>query len=254
MDYTSLIPAMVLAYGILLTPCGATSNTLRVLFIGNSQMYTSDLPLMIQELADSAPADQPRIEVGRGILGGRGLQGYWDAGEAKGTPRAMVGAGPWDVVILQEAYDIWDGPFPEYATLFHDLIQSNGAKTLLFATASISSLYPDGFTKLNDTQREWGRERGIPCASAGQAWMTYLGPTPTREALLDFYHADTQHPGPKGSYVYACLLYAHLTGLNPQGLTYTFAHLGGAIMTTEEAARIQQIAWQQYQSDLAAQH
>ncbi len=225
---------------------------MRVLFIGNSQMYTCDLPLMITTLANSAPPDQPRIEVGRGILGGRGLQGYWEAGEGKGTPRAMVAAGPWDVVIIQEAYDIGGSAFPEYAAKFDELIRSKGAKTLLFATASISSLYPDGFTTLNETQRTWGRERGIPCATAGYAWMTCLGRTPDNEALLDFYQPDAQHPGKKGSYIYACLLYAHLTGGNPQGLTYTFPHLGGEIVTAGEATRIQQIAWQQYQADLAA--
>jgi len=41
---------------------------------------------------------------------------------------------------------------------------------------------------------------------------------------------------------------------NSQGLTYTFPHLGGEIMNAGEAARIQQIAWQQYQAGLAALH
>ena len=245
--------ALALVSALLLPEAGAASNVVRALFIGNSQMYTCDLPLMITTLAEAAPADRPRVEIGKGILGGRGLQGYWDAGEGKGLPRTMVASGPWDVVVLQEAYDIWDEPFDEYATKFDELIRSNGTKTLLFATASISSLYPDGFTKLNDAQIQWGQARGIPCAAAGYAWMTYLGPTPTKEALMDFYNVDTQHPGQKGSYLYACLLYAHLTGANPQGLPYAFAHLGGEIMTAAEAARLQQIAWQQYQADRARQ-
>ena len=239
----------LLAWGTQTNAFAADSNTIRVLFIGNSQMYTCDLPLMVKTLADSSADGQPRITVGKGILGGRGLQGYWDAGEAKGSPRAMVAAGPWDVVILQEAYDIWDEPFNDYAAKFDQLIRINHSKTLLFATASISSLYSDGFTKLSDVQAQWGKSHGVPCACAGTTWVTYLGRQPTREQLLDLYAPDTKHPGKKGSYLYACLLYAHLTNRNPQGLTYTFAHLGGAIMTAEEAARMQQIAWQQYQAD-----
>ena len=226
---------------------------IRVLFIGNSQMYTCDLPQMVSELADSAPAGWPRLVTGKGLVGGCGLQGYWDAGETEGKPRAMVAAGPWDVVVLQEAYDIWNEPFADYAERFVTLIRAHGAKPLLFATASISDLFPDKFIVLNDTQAAWGSERDIHCASAGYAWMDYLGPQPTREALLDLYHADGKHPGPKGSYLYACLLYAHLTGKNPEGLTRSFAHLGGEIVTEAEAKRMQNTAWRQYQTDRARQ-
>ena len=222
---------------------------LRVLFVGNSQMYTCDLPRMVQELAESAPAGHPRIEVGRGILGGRGLQGYWEAGDATNLPRGRIAAGGWDYVVLQEAYDIWDEPFEEYAAKFEGLITRSGARTILFATASISSLHPDGFTKLNDPQVAWARARGIPCAAGGYAWLSYLGPAPTREQLLDLYAPDTKHPGPKGTYLYACLLYATLTGRNPEGLTRTFPHLQGEIMSAEEAARMQKIAWDQYSAD-----
>lgn len=249
-----LLLPVLLAANILSAHGNASSKTIRVLFIGNSQMYTCDLPAMPQVLADSSPPDRARIQVGRGILGGRGLQGYWEAGEEKPAPRAMVAAGPWDIVVLQEAYNIEDSSFRKYATRFDELIRNHGATTLLFATASISALYPDGFTKLNETQRAWGRDHGVPCATAGYAWMACLGPAPDSETLLDFYQPDAKHPGPKGSYIYACLLYAHLTGSSPQGLTFNFPHLGGEIMTAEEAGHIQQTAWLQYQADLAALH
>lgn len=226
------------------------AEPLRVLFVGNSQMYTCDLPRMVQELAASAPADAPRLEVGRAILGGRGLQGYWEAGEEAGRPRAMIATGRWQVVILQEAYDLWDEPFDDYVARFHNLVQASGARSLLFATASISDLFPEGFRKLNEPQLAWGRAHGVACAAAGYAWLDYLGAAPDRAHLLDLYSADTKHPGPKGSYLYACLLYAHLTGKSPVGLTHTFAHLGGAIMSEEEAARMQAVAWTRYHEDI----
>lgn len=240
-----------LVAGLLLACLSArAAEPLRVLFVGNSQMYTCNLPRMVQELADSAPADAPRLEVGRAILGGRGLQGYWEAGEEAGRPRAMIATGGWQVVILQEAYDIWDEPFDDYVARFHALVQASGARSLLFATASISDLFPDGFRKLNEPQLAWGRAHGVACAAAGYAWLDYLGAAPDRERLLDLYSADRKHPGPKGTYLYACLLYAHLTGKNPAGLTHTFAHLGGEIMSDEEATRMQTVAWARYQEDI----
>lgn len=221
---------------------------LRVLFVGNSQLYTCDVPRMVQELAASAPAGRPRIEIGRAILGGRGLQGYWEAGDATNLPRGKIAAGGWDRVVLQEAYDIWDEPFDEYAGRFVDLIRRSGAQPILFATASISSLYPDGFTRLNDPQVAWARARGIPCAAAGYAWRSYLGATPTPAQLLDLYAPDAKHPGRKGSYLYACVLYVTLTGASPEGLTRSFPHLDGEVVTADEAARMQNIAWEQYRA------
>ena len=226
------------------------AETMRVLFVGNSQMYTCDLPRMVEEMAASAPPEAPRIEVGRAILGGRGLHGYWEAGTGPGMPQTAISTGGWQVVILQEAYDIWDEPFDDYVGRFHALVQAKGARSLLFATASVSKLFPDGFHKLNDTQLAWGRAHGVPCAAAGYTWLEYLGPEPDRARLLDLYSPDAAHPGAKGTYLYACLLYAHLTGKSPEGLARSFAHLGGEIVTEQEAARMQAIAWKRYQEDI----
>jgi hypothetical protein len=240
-----LCALVLLPLGRTAAPAGEPAP-LRVLFVGNSQLYTCDVPRMVQELADSAPAGRTRIAIGRAILGGRGLQGYWEAGDATNLPRGKIAAGGWDCVVLQEAYDIWDEPFEEYAGKFVDLIRQHGAQPILFATASISSLYPDGFTRLNDPQVAWARARGLRCAAAGYAWMDYLGTAPTREELLDLYAPDTKHPGRKGSYLYACVLYAALTGASPEGLTRSFPHLDGEVVTADEAARMQTIAWKRY--------
>ena len=43
-------------------------GSLKVLFIGNSQMQCYDLPQMIKVMSESAPAGSPRIAVGRALL------------------------------------------------------------------------------------------------------------------------------------------------------------------------------------------
>ena len=63
---------------------------LKVLFIGNSQMQCCDLPQRVKVMSESAPADSPRIAVGRALLGGKGLKGFWEAGEGQGSPRAQL--------------------------------------------------------------------------------------------------------------------------------------------------------------------
>ena len=226
---------------------------MKVLFIGNSQMGAYDLPRMMEVMSQSAPADHPRIEVGRGIVDGKGLKGYWEAGEEKGTPRAMIAADKWDYVVIQEIFCANEPEFETYAEMFDELIRKHGSKTILFATANVTQYYnasfkyPDSFETLNDMQIAFGKKRGIPVAAAGYAWMRYLGPNPSGAQIVDLYHEDKGHPGQKGTYIYACLLYACIAGLNPAGLTSEFKDIhGGIAITKEEAAKMQKAAWEQY--------
>jgi len=236
-------------------------SSLKVLFIGNSQMQLYDLPRMMEVMSQSAPADHPRIKSGQAMIGGKGLKGYWEAGEGQGTPRAMITADKWDYVVIQEIYRANEVEFKKYTAMFDVLIRKNGPKTILFATANItqhynaSFKYPDSFKKLNDMQIAFGKKKGIPVAAAGYAWMKYLGPNPSEAQILDLYHKDKGHPGQKGTYIYACLLYACITGLNPSGLTSAFRDArsydqvipGGIFISKEEAAKMQKAAWEQYQ-------
>jgi hypothetical protein len=166
----------------------------------------------------------------------------------------MIAAGKWDYVVIQEIYNGKPPEFEDYATKFDDEIRRAGAKTILLATASVtehygrSFHYPDSFKRLNDMQVSFGKKRGIRVAPAGYAWMRYWGPHPTEQQMLDLYHKDKGHPGAKGTYIYACLLYAVITGKTPAGLACEFQTIrGGIAIPKEEAARMQKVAWEQYQ-------
>ena len=99
-------------------------------------------------------------------------------------------------------------------------------------------------------QISFGRKKGITVAAAGYAWMKYLGPNPSEEQLIDLYNNDRGHPGYKGSYIYACLLYAVITGKNPAKLTSEFKNNPNIkcsiIISKEEAVKMQKAAWDQY--------
>ena len=255
------VNVFMMAFLLVMSTGAAFAETpLKVLFIGNSQMQVYDVPRMVESLSQSAPADRPRIESGQALLGGKGLKGYWEAGEGIGTPRAMIAADKWDYVVIQEIYCAKEAEFEEYAALFDAWIRKNGSKTILFATANASQYYsaslkyPDSLEKLNDMQIAFGKKRGIPVAAAGYAWMKYLGPNPAEAKILDLYHADKGHPGQKGTYIYACLLYACITGGSPAGLTSEFndarfcrkAPPNGIVIAKGEAAQMQKAAWEQY--------
>jgi len=249
--------ALVLVSVAVAEPPATPAPKLKVLFVGNSQMFYYDLPGMITLMAESAPATNARIEPGRALLGGASLKRHWDAGVAKGTALGLLAADHWDYVVIQELFSGKEPEFEEYATKFDEEIKKAGSKTILFATANVTESYapgyhyPESFKTLNDMQIALGKKRGIPVAAAGYAWMKYLGPNPTDEARLDLYHTDKGHPGAKGSYIYACLLYAVITGNNPEGLISEFPKIrGGVSIPKEEAMKMQRAAWEQYQDSL----
>jgi len=233
----------------------AENPPLKVLFIGNSMTFFNDLPKMVHDMAESAPVGRPRIEVGRVLAGGKGLRYFWEGGTGEGTARAAIASGKWDYVVLQDIAR----PAPEQIetdiTLFHKAIRSAGSKMLIFAHAPVSEAhnprytYPDYLKNCNDIQIEIAKKTKVAVAAGGYAWMKYLGPNPTVEQQLDLYNEDKQHPGPKGTYIYACVIYAILTGENPAGLRHDFEKLRGwrtAAIPEDEALRMQKAAWEQY--------
>ena len=64
-------------------PNKAKAKELQVLCIGNSQIYYNNLPKMLEALADSAPAEAPRIRTDRFVPGGASLERLWEAGDGK---------------------------------------------------------------------------------------------------------------------------------------------------------------------------
>jgi hypothetical protein len=88
-----------------------------------------------------------------------------------------------------------------------------------------------------------GKQLKVPVAAAGKAWLTYWGEKPTEEQRLALYDPDKAHPGKKGSYVYACTLYAALTGRTPVGLTNRIPKQPEETITPAEAKQFQEAAW-----------
>lgn len=223
-------------------------KAIRVLFVGNSQIYFNDLPKIVETLAESAPKDRPRIRTARAVYGGASLESHWNKGVAKDTARTKIAEEKWDYVILQD-YSFYTSKesYAKHAGLFDELIRTNGARTVLLSTASFPHLVPKSFLELHDRHITVGKELKAPVAAAGKACLVYWGDNPTQEQILALYHADKGHPGPRGSYLYACTLYPILTGHSPLGLTHRVPGQPETIITPADAKRFQEAAWQVHQ-------
>jgi hypothetical protein len=231
----------------------AAPKPIRVLFVGNSQFYFNNLHKIVEALAESAPKERPRIVADakpseRAVAGGATIESHWKKGTGKDTARAKIAGEKWDFVILQDYTAVTSKEsFFEHARLFDALIRQHGAKTVLFSTCSFPNRVPRGFLDVHDRHVALGKELKAPVAAGGKAWLVAWGDQPTEKQILDLYHPDKGHPGPRGSYLYACTLYPILTGHSPVGLTHRLPNQPETTLSPADAKRFQEAAWQVHQ-------
>ena len=170
-------------------------------------------------------------------MDGASLKKHWDAGVGPESTRGKIVGGKWDYVVVQEIFCADEAEFRRYARKFHKLIESVGAQTVLFSTASIISAYPAGFERLHRMHLALGRELKAPVVDSSYAYRKYLGRNPSRARMESLFHMDLMHPGLWGSHIYACGIYSVLTGRCPIGLS---------IIPAEVLRGLQEAAWAQH--------
>lgn len=244
----------LLTAGWLTTPPAAAGEEptppkkIRVFFVGNSQIYFNDLPRTLEALSESAAKERPRIQTDRAVYGGATLESHWNKGDGKDTARGKIAQANCDYVIFQE-YSSVASPvsFARHSRLFTELIRKHGAKPILLSTSHIFSRYPKGFHEVHEMNMTVAKEFKVPVAAAGYSWLAYWGESPSEKDRLDLFHADKGHPGLNGSYIYACTLYALITGQSPVGLTNRLPSQPEDAITPAQAKRFQEAAWQVHQ-------
>jgi hypothetical protein len=223
----------------------ATPKPISILMIGNSQCPTIVKMQLLEKLSESDKGQRP-IKVAGCIKGGASLQSHWDAGTDEGSARAMIAAGGYDFVVLQDIYYTTADKFQPYARQFHALVRDSGAKPLLFGTASILSDYPAGFERQHELHLGMGKELGVPIVDASYAYIRYFGEDPSTEHLEGLFAKDKAHPGLWGSYMYSCMLYSAMTDRSPIGLAAPEEIPADVVKTLQETA------WAQHQATAAA--
>ncbi|HEY0736556.1 MAG TPA: SGNH/GDSL hydrolase family protein [Herpetosiphonaceae bacterium] len=190
----------------------AAQDELRVLFIGNSQTYSNDLPAIVEALAQ---ANGKRFSYHMIAQGGVSLIEHWNGGEARPT----IARGGWDVVVLQQ------GPSstPEnrallidYTRRFAKEIRAAGAEPALYMVWPETRRFGD-FDRMSDSYRLAAEAVDGILLPAGEAWRAAWRHDPK----AGFYSRDGLHPSTLGSYLTALVIYGRLYGELPPSLPKT---------------------------------
>ena len=254
----------ILAFIILsasLINSSANAATRKVLFIGNSYIYTNNVPevlrLLALSLGDTLIYDQS-------VPGAHTLELH----STNVTTISKIYSQQWDVVLVHEQSQrpafppsqVETDTYP-YAHILDSLIHDNNScsQTMFMMTWGykngdpsncggypIICTYAGMQSRLRESYLEMTQDNNATVAPVGAAWKV------TRDGFpgIELYSTDNSHPVIAGSYLEACVLYASIFHKAPNLSTYY------AGVPQADAVNLQNVAthvvldsldsWQQY--------
>jgi len=201
--------------------CRAPRVEERVLFVGNSYVFTNDLPAMFRTLAESA---HRHVEVGMLATGGWTLQQH---AAAPATDSALAKSA-WTRVVLQEQ-SVLPALRNQRAQMVNPAVRAlaarirarHAAPMLLSTWARRDGLPTAGFAsfeamqaELDEGYRAAAEEAGTAIIPAGAAWASAHDALPP----FDLWGPDGSHPSVTGTYLTACVVFATVLRQSPVGL------------------------------------
>lgn len=197
----------------------AAAGTLRVLFIGNSYVFTNDLPAVLRAMAATA-GEPPTIETAEVLVGGATLQNHWTTG----TAPARIDDKTWTHVVLQgqSVEPLWQpAVFQKYAASFGERVVAAGARPTWFATwargegdATYAETWSGGTPSAMQDALTAAYAKAAAAfstsvlARVGEAFRKVRAERPALALLVD----DKSHPTLAGTYLAACTFYLAMVG------------------------------------------
>ena len=241
---------------------GPSTDSTRVLFIGNSYIYYNNLPQLFAEVAASKGH---YVDAEMAVRdGARLLEHAADQEIGK-----RIREGDWDYVVLQEQStlggSIADGRlegadingFFEAARSLHAAIKASGAQTVFHLTWARKHS-PQMLDDLVAAYEQIASELDAEVAPVGKAWAVANAEVPS----ANLYLADDSHPSSAGSYLSAVTLYATLFDESPKNALTTI--IGHPVedsrvnedeietlvdLSAKDARILQGIAWRIYKQE-----
>jgi lysophospholipase L1-like esterase len=194
-----------------------------ILFVGNSRMFTNDLPSMVRAIADSADAPVKYQVRMRALPGLR----FVDHANSKAVQALL--AKRWDRVVFQaqSAEQLEEDSRADFTHYGRQLIRrarASGSPSSLVVNWTYSeSIFREhrpwtrgmAHALIQRDHRALAREAGADLINVGGAFSRVEAALPDI-ALIP----DGNHPSMQGTYVYALMVYAHLSGADVRSVRF----------------------------------
>lgn len=224
-------------------------DSLRVLFIGNSYIYTYNIPDIIKNIAN---ADGNSLNYSVSVPGGQTLQQHC----SNTTTLNFIQQGNWDYVVLQEQSQVPSFPDSQVATQFYPYAKKLDSLIHVFSPCAKTVFYITWGRKNGDAQNcqyfpplctyegmdDLLTLRYSNVADTTNAYLSPVGPLwrslRANHPTIELYSNDESHPSPAGAYAAACSFYAIMFKKNIQNVNYDFS------LSSTDASIIRQQAQQ----------
>lgn len=227
----------------------ANAEKRRVLMIGNSYIYTNDLPTVLKSLSLSFG---DTLEIQSAAPGGYSFNQHSN----DANTLALIQQGNWDYVVLQAQSQ--EPSFPPsqvssqtypYAKKLDSLVHVSNpcAETLFFmtwgkkngdagncASYPILCTYAGVYSRLRESYLEMSQLNSATCVPVGAAWNQIIVNQPN----IELFNPDGSHPSVNGTYLAACTFYSSIFHKNALGSSYV---LNG--VTANDATLFQNVAF-----------
>lgn len=200
------------------------SDSLQILFVGNSYTFYNDLPRIVSKLAATQGI---KLAPSRALKGGETLKGHLNH---EFLPKILAEGGFNYVVIQDASYtpsystaDVRKDVYP-YAHRVDSLAKagSPGVQTIYYMTWGhkdgilhhktdypLNHTYEGMQERLKTSYLEMAYENGGICAPVGMAWQKVINERPDIEL---YSLKDRYHPSKEGSYLAACTILSTILG------------------------------------------
>jgi hypothetical protein len=202
-------------------------DSVSVLFIGNSYIYTNDLPVVFKSIANSKG---DIVMVDSKTNGGFTFQSHVN------DPLTFqkINSKPWDYVVLQGQSQEPSFPYGQvntstlpYAVQLADSVSANApcSQAMYFMTWGRQVGDPqwdsiNTFDKMNLRLRNAylriADSANASVSPSGPAWKYVIDNHPT----INLFSADGSHPSYAGTYLSACVFYGSIFHKSPVGATF----------------------------------
>lgn len=183
----------------------AQTDTLRVLFVGNSYTYTKNLPQIVSILSTTTDI---YLKTQQSTIAGGKLWQHWHGKRGLNT-REIIDMGNFDRIIFQD-HSMAAIAEPDslylYGTLFAQLASRMGAKPIFYQTWAKDSV-PESISVIRDQYALLTNSTDAKVARVGEAWQLAKQLNPN----IQLYTEDGSHPDKLGVFLTALVMTQLLT-------------------------------------------